>query len=196
MIFVCTRDKSLAATCFRLAGRRSKTSQLTDLSRLDGALITAADLVIIDLKWFREGDLSKMTYPVIVLAEVPDFDQAMRLLRHGMRGYGNRHMQIKNLRKAVKAVRAGQVWMPPAIISRLINTLLPAEEEPIPQPSMDQLTKREREVAGLVARGLSNKELANELHISVRTIKAHLTSIFKKTGFRDRLELVIQMKNP
>jgi len=124
-----------------------------------------------------------MTCPVMALAEVPDFDQAMRLLRRGLRGYGSRHMQFKNLKQAVKAVGAGQVWMPPAIISRMINTFLPAEEEPTHQPSMEQLTKREQEVAGLVARGLSNKGLANKLYISVRTIKAHLTSIFKKQVF-------------
>ena len=46
-----------------------------------------------------------------------------------------------------------------------------------------------------MARGLSNKELADRLYISVRTVKAHLTSIFSKTGVRDRLELAIKMKN-
>ena len=194
MIFVCTRDKSLAAAGARLAGRRSKSSQLDDISQLAGTRLNAEDLVIIDLKWFQEGDLSQMTCPVMVLAEVPDFDQAMRLLRRGMRGYGNRHMQYRNLRQAVKAIRAGQVWMPPAIISRMITTFTPAEQEPAPPPALDELTRREQEVAGLVAEGLSNKELANKLHISVRTIKAHLTSIFRKTGFRDRLELAIRMK--
>ena len=195
MNFVCTRDKSLAAACSGLEGGRAETIQLMDINRLEGATITAEDLLIIDLKWFREGDLPQIPCPVMVLAEVPDFDQAMRLLRRGMRGYGNRHMQFENLQQAVTAVRAGQVWMPPAIISRMIITFAPVKPEPAPLPSMDQLSKREQEVAGLVARGLTNKELADKLFISVRTVKAHLTSIFSKTGFRDRLELAIRMKN-
>ena len=195
MIFVCTSDKSLVEACAGLESGRGETSQWVDLRRLKGWPVTAEDLLIIDLKWFREDDLPKMTCPVMALAEVPDFDQAMRLLRRGMRGYGNRHMQFENLQQAAAAVRAGQVWMPPAIISRMINTFSPIEPEPAPQPALAQLSKREQEVAGLVARGLSNKELADKLYISVRTVKAHLTSIFSKTGFRDRLELAIRMKN-
>jgi DNA-binding NarL/FixJ family response regulator len=195
MILVCTSDKSLVEACAGLESGRGETRQLMDLRRLESWPVTAEDLLIIDLKWFREDDLPQMTCPVMVLAEVPDFDQAMRLLRRGMRGYGNRHMQFENLQQAAAAVRAGQVWMPPAIISRMINTFSPAEPEPAPHPSLDQLSKREQEVAGLVARGLSNKELADKLYISVRTVKAHLTSIFSKTGFRDRLELAIRMKN-
>lgn len=195
MIFVCTSDKSLVEACARLESGRGEISQLTDIRRLEGRTLTAEDLLIIDLKWFREGDLPKVTCPVMVLVEVPAFDQAMRLLRRGMRGYGNRHMQFENLQQAVTAVRAGQVWMPPAIISRMINTFSPAKPEATPTPALDQLSKREQEVAGLVARGLSNKELADKLHISVRTVKAHLTSIFSKTGYRDRLELAIRMKS-
>ena len=195
MIFVCTRDRPLVEACARLESGICDTSQLTYIRRLDGQHMTAEDLLIIDLKWFREDDLPQMTCPALVLAEVPDFDQAMRLLRYGIRGYGNRHMQFENLQQAVVAVCAGQVWMPPAIISRMIHTFSPAKPEPAPQPAMDQLSKREQEVAGLVARGLSNKELADKLYISVRTVKAHLTSIFSKTGFRDRLELAIRMKN-
>ena len=195
MIFVCTSDKSCAEACTRLVSGRDETSQLVDIRRLEGRDITAEDLLVIDLKGFRESDLPEMTCPVLALAEVPDFDQAMRFLRRGVRGYGNRHMQFGNLQQAVTAVRAGQVWMPPAIISRMINTFSPVEPESAPHPALDKLSKREQEVAGLVARGLSNKELADKLFISVRTVKAHLTSIFSKTGFRDRLELAIRMKN-
>jgi DNA-binding NarL/FixJ family response regulator len=112
-----------------------------------------------------------------------------------VRGYGNRYMQPENLEQAVMAVRGGQVWMPPALVSRMIDTFPSADTGPAEPVPLGRLSKREREVAGLVARGLSNKELADELHISVRTVKAHLTAIFSKTGYRDRLELAIKMKN-
>lgn len=195
MIFVCTHDKLLAEACARLESGLGETSQLMDMNRLGDQHLTAGDLLIIDLKWFQEDDLPKKLCPVMVLAEVPDFDQAMRLLRRGMRGYGNRHMLFENLQQAVTVVCAGQVWMPPAIITRMIKTFSSAEAKPAAQPSLGQLSKREQEVAGLVARGLSNKELADKLCISIRTVKAHLTSIFSKTGFRDRLELAIRIKD-
>ncbi len=195
MIWICTRDAVLAKACGQLAGGQGKTGQVTDFHQLGHQAVTAEDLLVIDLKSFSEGDLPGIVCPAIALVEVPAFNQAMRLLRLGIRGYGNRYMQPENLKQAVAAVRGGQVWMPPAIISRMINTFSPVEPEPAEPLPLDQLSKREREVADLVARGMSNKEMADELFISVRTVKAHLTAIFSKTGFRDRLELAIRMKN-
>ncbi len=195
MIFVCTRDQLLTDVCDSLAGDGRKARQLSDIRQLERRPITGEGLLIIDLRWFREEDMPKLTCPTVALAAVPDFQQAMRLLRHGVRGYGNLYMQRENLEQAVAAVRDGQVWMPPAIISRMINTFSSAEPDQAVQVNLEHLSKREAEVARWVAQGLSNKELADKLYISVRTVKAHLTSIFSKTGFRDRVELAIRMKN-
>ncbi len=195
MIFLCTGDAELTASCRSLGVGRSETRQFSDIRHLQRQAMTGGDLLVIDLRWFREEDIPKLPCPAMVLVEVPDFGQAMRLMRRGVRGYGNRHMQPENLKQAVAAIQGGQVWMPPAIISRMINTIPPAEPEPAVQAAIDQLSKREAEVAHWVAQGLSNKELADKLHISVRTVKAHLTSIFSKTGFRDRVALAIRMKN-
>jgi len=195
MIFVCTRDAGLVESCGQLADGGEKTDQLAGIGQLQRRVFAAGDILIVDLKTFPEGDLPDLPCPVLVLAEVPDFGEAMRLLRRGVRGYGNRYMQAANLEQAIAAVRAGQVWMPPAIIGRMIDTFAPAEPEPAEPLPLDQLSKREREVADLVARGLSNKELADKLYISVRTVKAHLTSIFSKTGCRDRMQLAIRMKS-
>ena len=194
MIFICTRDARLTDACGRLSAGGEETGAVADVDQLQRQAIHAGDLIIVDLKTFPEGDLPDVACPVVALAETPHFRQALRLLRRGVRGYGNRYMRPENLKQAAAAVRAGQVWMPPAIISRMINTFSPAEPEPAEPLSLDQLSKREREVADLVARGLSNKELADQLYISVRTVKAHLTSIFSKTGVRDRLALAVKMK--
>ncbi|MCP3952189.1 MAG: response regulator transcription factor [Desulfobacterales bacterium] len=195
MIFLCTRDAALADACLRLDAGRTETRQLSGIHQLRRQIVAGEDLLIIDLRWYREEDIPKLPCPTMALVEMPDFKQAMRLIRRGVRGYGNRHMRVENLKQAVTAIVGGQVWMPPAIISRMINTLPFVEPEPGAQAAIDQLSKREGEVARWVAQGLSNKELAHKLHISVRTVKAHLTSIFSKTGFRDRVELAIRMKN-
>lgn len=195
MIIICTRDTALVETCRQLAGNREKTGRLAGVGQLPQLDASAKDLLIIDLKTIQEADLPAIACPAVALAEVPDFKQAMRLQGRGVRGYGNRHMLFENLKQAVTAVRAGQVWMPPAIINQMINSISPTEpesEQPLP---LELLSKREREVADLVAQGLSNQEMADKLYISVRTVKAHLTSIFSKTGCRDRLELAVKMKN-
>ena len=195
MIIICTRDAALVETCRQLAGGREKTGRLAEVGQLPQLNAKADDLLIIDLKTFKVADLPELRCPAVALAEVPDYKQAMRLQRRGVRGYGNRHMLLANLKQAVAAVRAGQVWMPPAIITQMISSISPAEPESGQPLPLEELSKREREVADLVAQGLSNQEIADKLFISVRTVKAHLTSIFSKTGCRDRLELAVGMKN-
>jgi DNA-binding NarL/FixJ family response regulator len=195
MIVLCSKDASLAKVCQRLGGGQDHIQSVQDLNALKGADLQPEDLLILDLQGILENELPELICPTLVLVDLPDFNQAMRLLRRGVRAYGNRHMLPENLKQAIAAVRVGQVWMPPAIVSRMIHTVVPvAETDSNSVSPLDQLSKREQEVAGLVAQGMSNKELADKLHISVRTVKAHLTAIFSKTGFRDRLELAIRLK--
>ncbi len=194
MIFLCSDDALLTERCAGLFGGQNNVQQLHDVQQLKREIIKVENLLIVDLQGCREQDLPKMTSPALALAVIPVYDQAMRLLRRGVYGYGNRHMHRENLQQAVSAVREGQVWMPPTIINRMITNVFHSDPNQEEQTQLDQLSKREKEVARLVARGLSNKELADKLYISVRTVKAHLTSIFNKTGFRDRLELAIKMK--
>ncbi len=122
---------------------------------------------------------------------MPKFNEALKLMRFGIRGYGNRMMDAGNLAQAVESVRNGQVWMPPFIISRLI-TAIPGNGSD--QESMDDLSEREAQVAKCVAAGLTNKEIAEEMDITVRTVKAHMTSIFNKTGLRDRVALALKYR--
>lgn len=68
-------------------------------------------------------DITKLKCASIVLTGVPKFAEAVRLMKFGVRGYGNRAMMPDNLKQAVNSVRSGQVWMPPFIISRLITSM-------------------------------------------------------------------------
>jgi len=132
--------------------------------------------------------------PTLILVTVPLIEQAMRLLRRGVRAYGNRHMHEKNLQQAVSALKAGQIWLPPAIVNRMITALPANKSEKEEEALLKALSSREAEVAKWLVNGLSNSEIGEKMFISIRTVKAHLTSIFKKTGCRDRLELATRMK--
>lgn len=150
------------------------------------------DLVIVDLKCCELLKDAVYTSPVIVLTELPNFKEGFELLQRGLRGYGNIHMRKSNLEQAVQSVSAGQMWLPPDVVNKLIdivggNAGLEGAKER--ETILDALSKREREVALLVAQGMSNQEVADKMFVSLRTVKAHLSSIYEKTTVRNRLEL-------
>jgi DNA-binding NarL/FixJ family response regulator len=99
--------------------------------------------------------------------------------------------------RIVRVVLDGGVWISKAAIPLLMAKLQgfaapPAAPAATPD-RLDGLTERQREVAKMVGRGASNKQIARELDISDRTVKAHLTSIFEKLGISDRLQLALHV---
>jgi len=194
MLIVYSGEERLVELCMDLFGKQYETRHLSNIQKLINQEITSKDMLIIDLEWCREKDLPELVCPTMVLVTVPVIEQAMRLLRHGVRAYGNRHMHEKNLQQAVSALKAGQIWLPPAIVNRMITALPANKSEKEEEALLKALTSREAEVAKWLVNGLSNREIGEKMFISIRTVKAHLTSIFKKTGCRDRLELATRMK--
>jgi DNA-binding NarL/FixJ family response regulator len=93
---------------------------------------------------------------------------------------------------AIRVVARGDALLDPAVTRRVIEGFTggrPAEATP--PPGFEELTPREREVLGLVARGLSNAEIADELVVGGGTVKTHVASILMKLGLRDRIQAVI-----
>jgi DNA-binding NarL/FixJ family response regulator len=90
-------------------------------------------------------------------------------------------------------VAAGQVWVGAPIMDRLIQRIQPTEND-AKTALLEKLTDREREIAELIGQGLGNKMIARQLDISERTVKAHLSAIFQKTGVKDRLQLALRIK--
>ena len=91
-------------------------------------------------------------------------------------------------------VAAGEALLAPSVTRRLLDrfaTALPDGEDEAPPPSLESLTERELEVLKLLARGLSNTELAEQLFLSETTVKTHVSSIFRKLRLRDRAQAVV-----
>jgi len=193
MIIVCSGDTRLIKLCSDLAAQLNDTVRQEEFKHVELQKLSANDALIIDLKEVDERNITGVESPAVALAAIPLYEQAMKLLQKGIRGYGNRFMLPENLIQAVTAVKAEQVWLPPDILNQMITTL-PGTSSPAKIILRDPLSKREEEVVQCVVIGLSNKEIAEKLFISLRTVKAHLTSIFKKTECRDRLELALKMK--
>lgn len=126
---------------------------------------------------------------ILVFADVPFEQEGLAALRMGAEGYANTYMTPKMLEKAVEVVLLGEIW----VGRRLMQSVL-AQWRQTAQPSpLEVLSERERQVALLVAEGLSNKRIADELGVTERTVKAHLTSVFRKTGLGDRTALAVRL---
>lgn len=133
----------------------------------------------------------------IVVAERDDDALAIRALKAGASGFCPRHTPPALLRKAVHLVEAGEIWVGRRVMLRLIEELAALHGGPgADVRAVGSLTARERAIAGLVARGAGNKEIAHALSISVKTVKTHLTNIFKKLGVSSRLQLGLAVGPP
>lgn len=188
-IFICSPDEQLVSRLNACgAGVRLKE---VDLEK------AATGVLVIDLKYHSLPESPIAGQAVVALAELPAYDEAMVLLQKGVRGYGNKHMRQENLAQAIDAVKSGQVWLPPDILARMITTIGAVTQKPgaESQPKLlELLSNREQEVARFVAQGMSNQQIADKMFVSLRTVKAHLSSIYDKTGMRNRLELGIRLK--
>jgi len=121
----------------------------------------------------------------------------------GVRGYCNAHATAANLRRVANVVQAGGLWIGEALMQRLLTATRTAMlRKPVVPPAIDEnasasedrlsvLSKRELEVARTVAGGSSNKEVARQLGITERTVKAHVGAVFQKLNVRDRLHLAL-----
>lgn len=140
------------------------------------------------------ADLTKT--PLMVFADLPDDQEAIALFRHGALGYANTYMADERLREAVQVTLAGHVWIGRALMQRIIHgaTAKVFKERKADVPVI-QVTDREWELAVLVSKGYSNLAIAKKLDITERTVKAHIGSIFKKTGTSSRLQLALLIRN-
>jgi DNA-binding NarL/FixJ family response regulator len=113
-------------------------------------------------------------------------------LRAGASGFLLKDVPPEQLAEGIRVVAAGEALLAPSITKRLISEFaIAAPPDPEPPAGFDELTEREREVFGLIARGLSNAEIAAELVVSETTVKTHVARVLMKLGLRDRVQVVV-----
>lgn len=133
-------------------------------------------------------------FKVFVLSDNPAVEDGIALMQRGAVGYANTYISEGRLVEAIKTVRSGRVWFTQEVLARLIQAVHARKKGTAAGDSHklpESLTEREREIALLIARGLSNKVIAEQLYISERTVKSHLSSIFAKTAVQSRLKLAL-----
>lgn len=128
---------------------------------------------------------------VLILTAYDDDRYVTGLLEAGAAGYLLKSSPGTVLADAIRTVYAGESVLNPAIIAKILKYGNQSRKEEEGQPTADKLSVREMEVLKLAARGMSNKEIADELFLSVRTVKAHLGSVFSKMGVASRTEAIV-----
>jgi DNA-binding NarL/FixJ family response regulator len=131
--------------------------------------------------------------PRVLILTTFDLDEyVFEALRAGASGFALKSRPLDELLNAIRVVAEGEALLAPSITRRLIAHFSRASRlPPERRRDLEQLTEREREVLSLLARGLSNTELAETLHVSMPTVKTHVSRILTKLGARDRTQLVV-----
>jgi DNA-binding NarL/FixJ family response regulator len=168
---------------------------------VDLAIRTRPDVILMDLRMphcdgveatrrLREQDAG---IKVLVLTTYADDRSVIDALRAGARGYLTKDVGAEGIRDALARVTSGQAVIDPAVQQHLLDVIAAGQDSqggsgapPLP----DGLTVREAEVLALIARGLSNAEIAAQLVVSEATVKSHINHLFAKTGVRDRAQAV------
>jgi DNA-binding NarL/FixJ family response regulator len=127
---------------------------------------------------------------VLVLTTFDDDDLVLEALRSGASGFLLKETRPDQLLEAIHVVADGEALLHPRVTRRLIERFaaLPAKRDPAYD---DGLTDREREVLLAVSQGLSNQEIAAQLHLGYGTVKTHVSHLLTKLDFRDRAQLVM-----
>jgi len=157
---------------------------------------------------------------VIVLTSFSDQDHVIPAVRAGVKGYLMKDIEPEDLAVAIRNVHAGQAQLHPAAAGQLMHVMASSdiqleEQDTVstdstaygkvqdleklkhslqmkePSPRLDALTRREQEVLGLIARGMSNKEIAVQLVITEKTVKTHVSHLLDKLGLADRTQAAI-----
>ena len=168
----------------------------------DGAEAVAAvrehrpDVVLMDLvmpgvdgvEAIRRIAVERPETRVIALTSFLDDDKVLPAVRAGAAGYLLKDVGPQDLVAAIRAVFRGEALLHPAVAARLMEEVAGGRRR---SGEDEDLTGREREVLGQIARGLSNKRIARELEISEATVKVHVSNILRKLGVADRTQAAL-----
>ena len=157
---------------------------------------TQPDIILLDINMPNLDGLQvldiiksqKMKCKVIILTIHNEIDYLIKALDKGCDGYILKDSDFDTLKKAIMTVYKGETYIEPSLVP-LLNVRL--AERDIMKDRTNELTRREIEVLRMIAAGSSNKEIASVLNISERTVKNHISNIFKKIDVSDRTQAAV-----
>ncbi|SFM22366.1 LuxR C-terminal-related transcriptional regulator [Nitrosomonas communis] len=171
------------------------------IRRTPPILLLDYDFLVIDNSQTIENmlKLSPRTRIILFSPGISD-ENEWKLFKAGVKGFCLDTISSEQIKRAVEAVCRGELWIRRQLVQRMQDELATAMQEKkhierAVNNLLENLTKREYEIAILVGRGESNKQIAKRLDITERTVKAHLTEIFRKLAISDRIKLALLVKD-
>ncbi len=160
---------------------------------------TKPDVVIMDIAMPKLNGIEatrqiKLTNPrtgVLILSAYDDDEYVFAMLKAGAAGYLLKSVSGDELVKAVKAIHNGEPVLDPVIAKKVMNYFKLPDKVPGMEEESEHLSDRELGIIKLAARGLTNKEIADDLHLSYRTVEGHMRDVFNKLGVGSRTEAVL-----
>ena len=154
------------------------------------------DVLLLDINMPKKNGLevlktlkaSRSKIKVLVLTVHNETEYLMKAVDIGINGYVLKDSESSELKKAIFAIANGETYIQPSLIPALNSKMIEKNEDEL---KIDNLTKRELEVLKLLAIGMYNKEVAEKLDISERTVKNHVSNIFKKLEVTDRTQAAV-----
>jgi two-component system NarL family response regulator len=198
----------VAARCRRAVSAEHELDVVDSIDRLPAKLAPAPAVVILDSAVLAPpidqaaGEIVGMAGAagrVIVMTPVFDEEEEIALLKAGVKGCCRRGIDPESLQQVLTVTHNGGVWVTRSLVPRLVAELRRYAQAPKvspakkPEDKLKSLTRRERDIVRLIVGGASNKEVAQALDISERTVKGHLSNVFQKLGVADRLKLVLYL---
>ncbi|WP_428603719.1 LuxR C-terminal-related transcriptional regulator [Sedimenticola sp.] len=183
-----------AETDFEVVGKGCNADEALSL-----ALDLLPDLILLDVSMegggIRAARAIASACPIvkiIMLTVSEDEDDVLAALKAGARGYILKGVSGPELVQIVRAIYTGQAYVTPALAASLLGEWRPSDNaEQSPSDPLSELTPRERGILELVSTGKSNKEVAQELFLSEKTIKHYMTNILQKLQVRNRVEAAL-----
>jgi DNA-binding NarL/FixJ family response regulator len=205
-IFIFTKNPRLLKTWKNALSDSYNVQYTTDIFDIPKH-ISAISLIIIDTDFLEKKTISldyfEKLLNIILLAgkKYPENDQ-ISAMAAGASGYCEYEEPEAVLLKAATSVMTGEIWLQRHLVPKVIGSLAKIPEDKTPEKRnianaalFSELSSRELDVAKMIGIGKTNKVIASALDISERTVKAHLTSIYKKLNIPDRLHLAISISD-
>jgi DNA-binding NarL/FixJ family response regulator len=209
-IFLLCENRLLREALLRILGKRSDLSMVGacgySASALSGVVASQPRVVVLDslrlalgppllLRHIQESLPNARTVMIGMELREEDF---LNAVREGVAGYVLREASATEVSSALHAVAMGESVCPPCFMAKVFHHAAQhlALRQNLQARDRSQLSRRERELLRLLCAGLTNKEIANQLHLSEHTVKNHVHRILRKTGAAHRVELIDLYRSP
>ncbi len=163
-----------------------KVDSIDSLLELSSSIIVLNEDAMLEDRNLNILRLLQNQNRILYLSRSPELESAKKMLSLGVSGYGNSLMNQSFFSSALDAIKQGFVWIAPQIVSDMVKDMTSSTQKRS-EDIFSKLTQSEQKIAEFIKDGYKNQDIADELNVSLNTIKTHIKSIYEKLGVKDRL---------